>query len=56
VLEYLLRHIGLLDARDEPHLALTARILQNIDAKGCGRTVGAVGWAAGRWGCRSCLG
>ena len=31
VLEDLLRHIGLLDAGDEPHLALTARTLQDID-------------------------
>jgi hypothetical protein len=29
--EDLLRHIGLLDAGDEPHLALTARTLQDID-------------------------
>jgi hypothetical protein len=28
-----LRHIGLLDAGDEPHLALTARTLEDIDAK-----------------------
>jgi hypothetical protein len=33
VLEDLLRHIGLLDAGDEPHLALTARTLQDIDAE-----------------------
>jgi hypothetical protein len=33
VLEDTLRHIALLDAGDEPHLALTARTLQDIDAK-----------------------
>jgi hypothetical protein len=28
------RHLGLLDAGDEPHLALTARILEHIDREG----------------------
>ena len=34
VLEDTPRHIGLLDAGDEPHLALTARTLQDIDPQG----------------------
>ncbi len=33
VLEDLRRHIGLLDAGDEAHLALTARTLKHIDAE-----------------------
>jgi hypothetical protein len=33
VLEDLPRHIGLLDAGDEAHLALTARTLEHIDAE-----------------------